>query len=310
MRLKTLLKNLIKEGVGSLDKVGLVPNVVVVRMDGGICSQMHFYLVGEMLKRRGCDVRFDLSWFRECGKDMDGRFARNYDLERAFPCLEVKKASPLLCRLLKIGFMYHNDYFGIQESSMDWMEIVGPAYMDGYYRDSEEMYSTVFKQVFRVDDSVLDKDNLKLLNEIILANTAGSAVAVHVRRGDLSSFVKAYGAPASIVYFKKSVEYVRRISGEAKFFIFSDESDWCRNELPESFGDADFKICDINGSERGYCDMILMSHCRHHITSQGSLGKYAAMLRNERLCDGLVLLPPNEPSREWLSRFNNCKIVN
>ena len=37
-----------------------------------------------------------------------------------------------------------------------------------------------------------------------------------------------------------------------------------------------------NGAERGYYDLFLMSRCHHHITSKGSLGKFASCLNPHR----------------------------
>lgn len=45
-------------------KARLVTPKVVVLMDGGICSQMLQYLLGEFFRKRGCKVVYDLSFIR------------------------------------------------------------------------------------------------------------------------------------------------------------------------------------------------------------------------------------------------------
>ena len=52
-------------------KAHLVTPKVVVLMDGGICSQMLQYLLGEFFRKRGCKVVYDLSFYKEWGSDMD-----------------------------------------------------------------------------------------------------------------------------------------------------------------------------------------------------------------------------------------------
>lgn len=39
-----------------------------------------------------------------------------------------------------------------------------------------------------------------------------------------------------------------------------------------------YSVVDINGSDKGYMDLYLISHCKHQITSKGTLGKYGALL--------------------------------
>ena len=71
-------------------------NLVIVRIDGGICSQINFFAYGHavqnMLGERA-KVKYDLSWFKENGKDYFGKFVRNWDFPKAFPDLAVEEAS-------------------------------------------------------------------------------------------------------------------------------------------------------------------------------------------------------------------------
>lgn len=68
-------------------------DLIIIRVDGGICSQLNFYAVGAYLMAKKYHVKFDLDWFRTDGKDMDGVFARNFDLLTAFPNLPFEEAS-------------------------------------------------------------------------------------------------------------------------------------------------------------------------------------------------------------------------
>ena len=52
-----------------LCKLHLKRPVVVIFMDGGICSQMLVYLHGQYYAESGVDVYYDTRWFDVCGKD-------------------------------------------------------------------------------------------------------------------------------------------------------------------------------------------------------------------------------------------------
>ena len=95
---------------------------------------------------------------------------------------------------------------------------------------------------------------------------------------------------------------------DAKFFVFSDEPEWVRNELlPKLPAAADVTVADLNGPEHGYMDLALMAQCRNQITSQGSHGKFAAMMRDDM--SGMVVLCDTPHSACWSHRFANAKIL-
>ena len=79
----------------------LIAPQVIVLMDGGVCSQMHQYLLGRIFENGGHKVLYDLSFYEEWGTDMDYQFVRNFDLLKAFPYLKVKSASKLALSVYK-----------------------------------------------------------------------------------------------------------------------------------------------------------------------------------------------------------------
>ena len=87
-------------------KARLVTPKVVVLMDGGICSQMLQYLLGEFFRKRGCKVVYDLSFYKEWGSDMDYKFARNFDLLKVFPYLGLTIATEFEISYYKRHFYY------------------------------------------------------------------------------------------------------------------------------------------------------------------------------------------------------------
>lgn len=281
----------------------------VVRMDGGICSQMNFYLMGEEYRRRGLDVSFDVSWFTSCGTDMDGRFARNLDLLRLFPSLPWRECRGSELWMMRKVYPRFGDYF--HGPTSDWPDFTPPLYLCGYYENPAGMYARLFRSTFQVDArAVLDAENLQVLERVEAAGA--DAVAMHVRRGDLSGYNPAYGHPATPAYFGRALQAVAaQCQGRPQVFVFSDEPQWVRAELLPSLAHvaADFHMVDINGSDRGYMDLALMSCCHHVVCSQGSHGKFAAMLRPERWLDGLVTVPDEPASTKWTPNFSRWQAI-
>lgn len=291
---------------------GLVRRMALIRMDGGICSQMHFLMAGKILEQQGLHVVYDLSWFDRDGKDLDGRFDRKFELTHVFPDVRIESVGRWsLERQIYISFFYiRNDYFGDRSDRPAWTGVTSPAYIDGYFRDVEEMYGENFRSEFKPDFGILDENSLILEKRIREGNACGSSCAVHVRRGDLSRFNKAYGTPAEEEYF---IESIRRLGmendGKMRYFIFSDEPEWCREHLLPHLGGRDVTVCDANDSGHAGRDLLLLSECRHIITSQGSMGKYAALLREESLQEGTVTFTDNPGNDLWARRFKRGIII-
>lgn len=275
---------------------------MIIRVDGGICSQIHFYLIGCLFREKGYEVEFDLSWYAEKGTDMDGRHLRNFDLLKLFPRLPFRQASFVSRRLYRCLYCHLNDYFSGERLS--YLDLLPPRYLAGYYQDSDSLYRVKFGQYFRIDRNVLDGPSMAVLERIAGVD---NAVAVHVRRGDLSGYNPAYGQPASIRYFAEAMAYLAGRHEGCRYFFFSDEPEWCREYLvpvvPEG---ASCEVVDVNGSDKGYMDLVLMAHCRHQIASKGTIGKYAALLKQRR---GEVVICNDDVDRVWGGRLPDSVLI-
>jgi hypothetical protein len=118
----------------------------------------------------------------------------------------------------------------------------------------------------------LDAGNLALSREM----AGSSSVAVHVRRGDYVSDASAgsFIGVLPLPYYDAAARFVRERVSDARFFVFSDDLDWCRAELrlggPTTFVD--------HNAGRGADDLRLMSFCRHHIIANSSFSWWGAWL--------------------------------
>ena len=254
-------------------KLGLVERMVLIRMDGGICSQMHFYLIGCLFQEKGYQVKFDLEFYHLFAKDINGIFDRNFDLLKAFPNLNFQVASKFE-QIVYQTFKCYNDYTDIKDP-LKYLSNHPPVYFTGWFRDPLVLYERI-PSIFSFAHSHLSSRSVKVLK--IIENT-NYPVAIHVRRGDLSVFNFAYGEPVSSQYFNHAIKYIESQIGPAFYFIFSDEPDWVRENLILNLEiGLNYYIVDVNGSDKGYQDLFLIASCKHQITSKGSLGKYGGFL--------------------------------
>ena len=249
---------------------------IIIRSDGGICSQIEFCCLGLCLQDLGYKVKYDLSWFDENGLDCNGKFVRNYDMPLAFPNLKLEIATDKEIKQYK-KLKKFIDTIPLNNES---------GYICGY--PPERGKNLIKYRRFLVDNFKPVDINLC---DVLLKNIRKSrgTCGVHVRRGDLSVYNPAYGYPTPKEYYIKAIKILHIFKPDVKFFFFSEECDWIKSEIiPNLDFEIEYEICDKNGADKGYLDLYLMSKCDHLITSSGSLGRIAKILSDKQ--DGFVFL--------------------
>lgn len=268
--------------------------LVIVYVDGGICSQMHQYILGQIYAQRGEDVRYDLSWFSSNGWDVDHRYRRVYELERMFPDLEVKKSHSFETTFYRFFLKYssrEHQMPKILEGSR-----FAPAYMGGYYEEDDSIFRSLFSQLF------LNQNTASVPFSFRKVFPEQKVCAVHVRRGDLAKGDNPYYGGVSDDYFFRAIDYVERQSPCSKYFFFSDEMDYVRVSLVPNLA-VEYEL--IDGQFNAFEDLLLISKCDYIISSQGSFGKYAAMM-NENSC---LILNNDKFAKTWVARKDNAVII-
>ena len=276
--MKKVVKHFIRMTYEFLVFLKICKPMIIVRVDGGVCSQMHQYLLGFLFNKKGYKVKYDLTWYKEFGMDMNNKDVRNFDLLKAFPKLDFEVVNDISLNIYRHFYCYQGNY--PQSNNKDWVNLTPPVLMSGYYADPENLYSVFFQEVFRIDTNVLDEANLIIYQKI----DSSLSAAIHVRRGDLAiETVVSYGVPVSLDYFKKSIGYLRKEKQVCHFYLFSDDKKYLTDKMIPfvKLEESEYTIVQ-NGADKGYVDMILMSKCNYIVTSKGTLGKYAALLNLQK----------------------------
>ena len=131
-----------------------------------------------------------------------------------------------------------------------------------------------------------------------------------MRRGDLAVANGAYGAPVNTDYFIKVLHKIQEENGWLNCYIFSDEPEWVKNNMIQELpSENSYYLVDINGSDRGYMDMFLISACKFQITSKGSLGKFGGFLNSDM--NGKIYVYDDEIERNsWSNVHDKIEFIN
>lgn len=240
--------------------------MITVNIKGGLGNQMFQYACGRALSLKNSER---LSLIRtERGTDINRPFSlTNFNIKaEVSPAQKVPLFSRWKERLKqKITGDFHVSY------DPKIMELKGAVYLDGYFQS--ENYFKNYKNEIREDFTLREpwSGNKAVLAEIIRNDQ--NAVSLHVRRGDYLTHPD-FGGIVTKEYYLKAITHIKQHVPDAQFYIFSDDIEWCQNELglPNN-------ITFVSNPElKDYEEMLLMSLCKHHIIANSSFSWWGAWL--------------------------------
>ena len=295
--IKKVCHDVIEEFVGGLYellcKIHIFKPKIIAEIDGGICSQMFQFLVAQVCAKTGEIVGYDLDWYRTNGMDGNKKYARVFELEEMFPEIKIQKYVKLTIWFYKIFLLYSSDDHILPNRGGN---SVAPIYLGGYYDMDDEVFAKSFKYFF------CDNKAVNIPYELVVSNVDQLKCAVHVRRGDLVGVDSKDYLFVSDEYFFKAIDYVKSNYKNIKFFFFSDEIKYVKDNIVPNL-DVEYEI--IDGNHKAYEDLLLISTCDVVISSQGSYGKFASMF-NE---DTLLIMQDDRFAHKWLVRHKNSIVI-
>ena len=171
------------------------------------------------------------------------------------------------------------------------LELKNKVYLEGYWQSAKYLNSI---------DSIIRKD-FTFKNDVLAVNKAlkekidtTKSVAIHIRRGDYVN--NPLHNVFDMGYIEKAVQLMLDTVGkDVAFFIFSDDLDWCKNNLFTQDKNITRYYCDGGSSIE---DFQLMSSCKHFITANSTFSWWAAYLSHNT--QKIVITP-----QKW---FNNSEV--
>lgn len=239
---------------------------VVVKLQGGLGNQMFQYGLGKKIsKETGRKLILDLSFLKR--RDLGPDFTyRNFDLDIfKLSNVEIVDYYDSEYEYIKEDFenaslsSIDNFFNKVRNSSSDTI------YLDGYWASPKYFENIKFE--FNEDVLECSKD---LLKEIEGTNS----VMLNIRRTDFlkNDFHGTYGRD----YIIKGINNLSKKIDNLKFFIFSDDIEWCENNLKDI---PNSKI--VTHKHKGnkfYNYLLLMSKCKHFIIPNSTFAWWAAYI--------------------------------
>jgi hypothetical protein len=264
--------------------------MIVVRLAGGLGNQMFQYAAGRRLAHRHkTDLKLDLSFLKG---PQQGCTPRRYALHRLnisagiatsreVSLLSGRGRTPIGTALVRfrngLGLAARRPrVFRERHFHFDPALLAAPddLYLEGYWQS--ERYFADVAEILREEFAVRSEPASYYAG---LAETAGStnSVSVHVRRGDYASDPATRGTHGICdgSYYRRCVDYVRERVADPRFFVFSDDPAWARENVRV---DAGAVYVDGPVPENDCEDLRLMSLCRHNVIANSTFSWWGAWL--------------------------------
>jgi hypothetical protein len=226
------------------------------------------------------NVKLDIStyhWKAHNGLELDKIF--NLDLEKdSVPAAVSLKFADVGYKfhhrmLRRLRGKKHRSYVFWKQLNLEDYKDLNDIYIEGYWNE-EKYFEGVKEEIRKIYQFKPSPDSWE--KELLKEIESTESVAVHVRRGDYvtSPVLLPMCQPD---YYRKAWNILAETEKNLKFFIFSDEMDWCRKSL--SFL-PNVVFVENPKKLQAYKDMMLMSKCRHNIIANSTFSWWAAWLNS------------------------------
>ena len=145
-------------------------------------------------------------------------------------------------------------------------------YLSGYWQayGYADAVAAQLRQELRLREPVRG-NNQRVLREI---EAAPVSVSLHVRRGDYTLAVEGNIA-LPLDYYHRAIDFIRQRFDDPIFFIFSDDLEFARLNLPTRMRQV---FVEGNDDFSAQEDLRLMAACQHHIIANSSFSWWGAWL--------------------------------
>ena len=290
----------------------------IIYMDGGLASQMSAYAFYKYLETRGLNSEIDFVWYRRMGMDRyklkevfdidvtvyEGSFKYDVYISKN-TAARILRRTKLLTLLITAGLIpklyytvkpvWGGNIFNVDDLPDETFDLSKELYFWGYWPFGE--YLDEIRETLLSEFSfpkLTESENIVLAEDI----ASNNSVSIHVRRGDYLNYKDVY-ADVSINYYKDAAEYIDKVVKNPKFYVFSDDIQWCQSEF-EKLGLTYRNTIYItwNHADKSYRDMQLMSLCKNNIITNSGFSTWAAFLNKNP--DKIVIEPKEYYTKEWI----------
>lgn len=262
---------------------------IFIHAQGGLGNQLFQYACGRSLARKmNADLVIDDGWYKKTHEGVTPRdfMLRDLNVKTAFITMDSfpKKSHGLMALINKIfprGQLVHEEKFHFKyDQNLDKIS----------YLKEKSVYLNGYWQSFRYFEKI--RQNLESeLRPLIVAPSyyqnilsqiqKSHSAMLHIRRGDyiLSKSASKIHGFLGLDYYQRAMDYLLGTNQNTQFFIFSDDMDWAKENLPHKSKCVFISPLPLTISP--IYELELMKACKVHVIANSSLSWWGAWLKEQ-----------------------------
>ena len=237
--------------------------MITIQLLGGMSNQMFQAAYGLALANRGYQVAFSKEHLMQ-----EGHKVYSLDLFKIGKSIKFEK-DPNVVQISEQGMPFNPEL----------LKPPDPSVIFGYFQ-SEKYLEGIFRAVKFAFEPAQEPPADVLIIKHAIVNS--NSVAMHVRRGDYLGLQHFHGMMPVDYYRRAADEIIDRDGQDHEAFVFSDDPDWCRANMPGKVISTGSKLWDL----------YLMSQCKHAIVANSSYSWWAAWMGDGK--PGRVVVAPQQ----------------
>ena len=170
-------------------------------------------------------------------------------------------------------------------------------YLSGFWQS--EKYFKDIQEILQKELTLKTKPSQIFSDYKNLINNEMNPISLHIRRGDYvnhAQFKDQFGF-LGLDYYRSAIGMYKDKLKTPKFFVFSDDLDWVKENLDF---ETNLVFVDCKGENSDIEELMLMRTCAHHIIANSSFSWWGAWLNTSK--EKIVVAP-----KKW---FNNMPGLN
>ena len=252
--------------------------MIIVKLMGGMGNQMFQYAMAKSMSMK-YNVPFLMDRY-----SLDNFDWRNYDLD-LFNIEENFIKEPVESLFIDEGWSdltFRPNIYNI----LDNKEIEN-IYLQGYFQHIEytEPIYDILKKEFTLKNEITNQRTLDLMSDI----RDNNSVMLNVRRTDFVN--NPHHGTMDVDYYNKAISIINKNVENPKYFIFSDDIEWCKENLSNI--ENSFIVDHSYKGDRFGEYLELMKNCKHFIIPNSSFAWWSAYLCDNK--NKIVIAP-----EKWL----------
>jgi len=265
--------------------------MIIVNLKGGIGNQMFQYALGKKLALKNNDtLKLETSGLERANAVGDiyrpfsiGAFAISADVASVEEVQQLKYPYGIISKGLRwINARILKKTHTLFESAV--LQWTGDIFLDGYWQSPD--YFTDIRDILLQEFSLQTPLSSVATNYKEQIETTTS-VSMHIRRADYIKnprVLQEFGI-CEASYYQSAIQHIETTVKNPTFFIFSDDIQWVKDNLPVPGSTVFVKNPDLKDVE----ELALMSMCTHNIIANSTFSWWGAWLNDNT--DKVVVAP-------------------